>query len=127
MNQSGGLDRSLELGRSADFSDHYRCRPSGLQLVRRKNIPARPASHWSYTSPTTAGADHQGCDWSVVRIYPRVLRPIGPRLLRPLQVQTIRVAIGPSKKYTRESCVRLVLDFSDHYRCGPSGFRFNTQ
>eukprot|EP00976_Prorocentrum_cordatum_P073924 1181315-Prorocentrum_minimum.AAC.1 len=30
-------------------------------LLTRENIPARPAS-----------------DWSVVRIYPRVLRPIGP-------------------------------------------------
>eukprot|EP00976_Prorocentrum_cordatum_P010607 211910-Prorocentrum_minimum.AAC.1 len=31
------------------------------RLVRRENIPARPAS-----------------DLSVVRVYPRVLRPIGP-------------------------------------------------
>eukprot|EP00959_Pyramimonas_sp_CCMP1952_P468071 9492612-Pyramimonas_sp.AAC.1 len=32
-----------------------------FRLVRRKNMPAHPAS-----------------DWSVVRIYPRILRPIGP-------------------------------------------------
>eukprot|EP00976_Prorocentrum_cordatum_P090047 1187953-Prorocentrum_minimum.AAC.1 len=34
---------------------------SCVRLVRHENIPARPAS-----------------DWSVMRIYPRVLRPIGP-------------------------------------------------
>ena len=34
---------------------------SCVRLVRHENIPARPAS-----------------DWSVMKIYPRVLRPIGP-------------------------------------------------
>eukprot|EP00959_Pyramimonas_sp_CCMP1952_P150060 3139997-Pyramimonas_sp.AAC.1 len=36
-------------------------RRSRVRLVRRGNIPTRPAS-----------------DWSVVGIYPRVLRPMGP-------------------------------------------------
>eukprot|EP00976_Prorocentrum_cordatum_P001358 27139-Prorocentrum_minimum.AAC.1 len=44
-------------------SSPRRCGPraSCVRLVHRENIPARPAS-----------------DWSIVRRYPHVLRPIGP-------------------------------------------------
>eukprot|EP00959_Pyramimonas_sp_CCMP1952_P411725 8628046-Pyramimonas_sp.AAC.1 len=82
---------------------------------RHENIPTRPAF-----------------DWAVTRIYPRVLRSIGPsreytraygvRLARHENIPArpafdwavtriyprVRRSIGPSREYTRASCVRLV-------------------
>eukprot|EP00959_Pyramimonas_sp_CCMP1952_P305573 6394332-Pyramimonas_sp.AAC.1 len=57
------------MGPSRDYT-----RASRVRWVRRETIPARPAS-----------------DGSIVRLYPRVPRPM-----------------GPSRDYTRGSCVRWV-------------------